>query len=74
MLRIAGSRGLGPTEPADIEMISGDFEVIKGFRMPSAGMGRFAGAASGVYRLLTRNPAWRRRTAPGAASAQGSVR
>lgn len=55
MLRIAGSRGLGPTEPADIE-VSGDFEVIRGFRMPSASMGRFAGAASGVYRLLTRNP------------------
>jgi len=55
MLRIAGNRNLGPTEPEDIE-VSGDFEAIRGFRMPSSQLGRFAGAASGVYRLLTRNP------------------
>jgi ferredoxin len=59
-LRIAGERGLGPIEPDDIE-VSGDFEVISGFRMPSAEMGRFTGSVGGVYRLLTRNPCVLRR-------------
>jgi uncharacterized protein (DUF362 family)/Pyruvate/2-oxoacid:ferredoxin oxidoreductase delta subunit len=55
MLSLAGARGIGPTRREDIEII-GDFEVIRGFRVPSARLGRMAGAASGVYRLLVRNP------------------
>ncbi len=55
MLSLAGARGLGPTEREDIEIV-GDFEVVRGFRVPSARLGRIAGAASGMYRLLVRNP------------------
>lgn len=55
MLSLAGARVLGPTRREDIE-ITGDFEIIRGFRMPSVRLARMAGAASGVYRLLMRNP------------------
>jgi len=61
MLGLAGARGLGPTKREDIE-ITGDFEVIRGFRMPSARLARMAGAASGVYRLLLRNPGVEKKT------------
>ncbi len=36
-LRIAGERGLGPIDPADID-IHGDFERIRGFRLPASGL------------------------------------
>ncbi len=37
MLRIAGARGLGPVDKADID-IHGDFELLRGFRLPASGL------------------------------------
>lgn len=56
MLRVAGTRGLGPVEPGDID-IAGDFEVLPGFRLPSSRLATSAGSiAPYVYRLLQRRP------------------
>jgi len=55
--RIAAERGLGPARPENIEVV-GDFEVIPGFRLPSA---RLAGSITGIagatfYKLIQRRP------------------
>jgi uncharacterized protein (DUF362 family)/NAD-dependent dihydropyrimidine dehydrogenase PreA subunit len=55
--RIAAERGLGPARPESIEVV-GDFEVIPGFRLPSA---RLAGNITGIagatfYKLIQRRP------------------
>jgi ferredoxin len=55
-IRIAGERGLGPTDRAGLE-IRGDFAVLPGFRMPSAGIAdRLARASPVIYGLLQRRP------------------
>lgn len=56
--RIAAERNLGPARPEEIEVV-GDFEVIPGFRLPSA---RLAESITGIagatfYRLIQRRPA-----------------
>ena len=55
--RIAAERDLGPARPENIEVV-GDFEVIPGFRLPSA---RLAGSITGIagatfYKLVQRQP------------------
>jgi len=55
--RIAAKRGLGPARSDEIDAV-GDFEVIPGFRLPSA---RLAGSITGIagatfYRLIQRRP------------------
>lgn len=53
MLRIAGERGLGPVTQDDIEIV-GDYEKVKGFRLPAAGMTDALAALSGLYISATR--------------------
>ena len=55
--RIAAERGLGPSDPAGID-ITGDFAVIPGFKLPSTRVATMAAgvAGSAVYRLLQRRP------------------
>jgi ferredoxin len=55
--RIAAERGLGPCRIEDIE-VSGEFEPIKGFRLPSARLAfGMAGLAAAIaYPLLQRRP------------------
>ncbi len=55
--RIAAERGLGPADPAEIE-ITGDFTVVRGFKLPSTRVAAMAAgvAGSAVYRLLQRRP------------------
>jgi uncharacterized protein (DUF362 family)/NAD-dependent dihydropyrimidine dehydrogenase PreA subunit len=56
MLRIAGERGLGPIDPADID-IHGDFETIRGFRLPATGMTDILTMCVAVlFPLLRREP------------------
>jgi uncharacterized protein (DUF362 family)/Pyruvate/2-oxoacid:ferredoxin oxidoreductase delta subunit len=60
--RIAIERGLGPADPAEIEM-TGDFAVIPGFKLPSTRVAAMAAglAGSAVYRLLQRRPLFNKR-------------
>ncbi len=55
--RIAAERGLGPARIQDIE-VSGEFEPIKGFRLPSARLAfGMAGLAAAIaYPLIERRP------------------
>jgi uncharacterized protein (DUF362 family) len=55
--RIAAERGLGPADPAGIE-VTGDFAVIPGFRLPSTRAAAMATSApvSFVYRMIQRRP------------------
>jgi uncharacterized protein (DUF362 family)/NAD-dependent dihydropyrimidine dehydrogenase PreA subunit len=55
--RIAAGRGLGPADPALIE-VAGDFGVIPGFRLPSTRTAAMATGMAGstIYRLLQRRP------------------
>uniref|UniRef100_A0A7C4GD17 DUF362 domain-containing protein n=1 Tax=candidate division WOR-3 bacterium TaxID=2052148 RepID=A0A7C4GD17_UNCW3 len=59
MLRIAAERGLGPVSPEEVEVL-GDFERIRGFRLPSQRLHRvMSGMIRGVYSLMRRWPALR---------------
>jgi uncharacterized protein (DUF362 family)/NAD-dependent dihydropyrimidine dehydrogenase PreA subunit len=60
--RIAAERGLGPCRIEDIE-VSGEFEPIKGFRLPSARLAfGMAGLAAAIaYPLIQRRPLLDRR-------------
>jgi len=55
--RIAAERGLGPADPAEID-ITGDFVVIPGFKLPSTRVAAMASGIAGsfVYRLIQRRP------------------
>jgi uncharacterized protein (DUF362 family) len=55
--RIAAERGLGPSDPVEIE-VTGDFKVVAGFRLPSTRVAAMASgvAGSALYRLLQRRP------------------
>jgi ferredoxin len=59
--RIAAERGLGPSDPDDIE-VTGDFAVIPRFKLPSTRVAAMASgvAGSAVYRLLQRRPIFNR--------------
>ncbi|MBM3315258.1 DUF362 domain-containing protein, partial [candidate division WOR-3 bacterium] len=60
-LRHAGSRGLGPTDPAAIDVV-GDFAPVRGFRLPSAALAAHAGGiASVAYHFIQRRPVLDRR-------------
>jgi len=56
--RIAAERNLGPARPEEIEVV-GDFEVIPGFRLPSARLAENITGIAGAtfYRLIQRRPA-----------------
>lgn len=54
LLRIAGERGLGPTRSQDID-ISGDFERLRGFRLPTRTIADAATFLSGWLFTLTRS-------------------
>lgn len=61
MLRIAAGRGLGPTATGQVEVL-GDFERIRGFRLPTQRLHRvMSGMIRGVYTLMRRWPALRRK-------------
>lgn len=55
--RVAGERGLGPVRPDRIEIV-GDFEPIRGFRLPSAWLAESLTGIAGItfYRLVQRRP------------------
>jgi len=55
--RVAAERGLGPARTDGIEIV-GDFEPIRGFRLPSAWLAEGLTGIAGVtfYRLVQRRP------------------
>jgi uncharacterized protein (DUF362 family)/NAD-dependent dihydropyrimidine dehydrogenase PreA subunit len=60
MVRIAAERGLGPVTPGDVEVV-GDFEPVRGFRLPTRRLHRtMSGMIRFAYALMRRWPTLRK--------------